>query len=461
MKHLRAHRRAISSLMLVLIAFWQIAQPLQAATVYWDTDGSIVTNDSAVGTGLGGTGNWDLATSNWWDLSSLGLWPNTSDDIAIFSGPFSILPTLRTVTLSSGIMANQLQFYRSGYTLTGGDLTLAGTTPGLYAQMGESVTISSEIKGTVGLTKSGGGSIRLTNASNSYAGTVSIAGGSLIISSEAALGGIGAVNVTSGNPTPSSVSPLGFNGGSLVLDGSAAGFTFSRNLNLEGLGPVGGGGAALLSVGNNTLSGVVTTASSAQTPATFRNTRISSVNGTLTLSGTLNVLGAAGTTITTLGGLNQSGVGNYSLNGILSGTGTLEKSGSGTLFLNPSNTSGFAGRLRISASATGQQSSVRVTSLNDGANTTSVFGTANSGTTSAPIDMNGGILEIRSDASLNFGKNVYQRASSTIFVGQAVGGAGVNGTVTFGNMSFEDNITTTFNSRNGYGVSFTTAPVNW
>jgi autotransporter-associated beta strand protein len=465
MKHLRAQRKIINSLMIVLMAFWQIAQPLQAATFYWDTDGSTGTNDGATGTGLGGAGTWDTTTANWWNAAPLAAWPNLIADRALFTYAYPTtaglvgVPTPLTVTVSSGISANQLSFLRSGYTLTGGDITLGGTTPGLYAQFGESVTISSQILGLAGLTKSGGGSIRLTGT-NTYTGATNITGGTLIINSAAALGGTGTVTVTAGNGTPSNVSVLGFTGGSLLLDGSVGGFTLARDLNLEGRGPIGQNGAALLSIGNNTVSGVVATASSAQTPATFRSTRISSVNGTLTLSGTLNVLGTAGTTITTLGGGNQSGVGNYSLTGILSGTGTLEKSGSGTLFLNPSVTSGFAGRLRVSGSAASGQSTVRVTSLNDGANTTSVFGTANGTTTSAPIDMNGGILEIRSDASLNFGKNVYQRASSTIFVGPGVGGSGVNGTATFGSMSFEDNITNTFNSRNGYGVSFTTAPVN-
>jgi fibronectin-binding autotransporter adhesin len=455
MKQLRSHSLPINLMMIALMLTWQVGQPLQAATYYWDSDGSDSGN-LVDGTNLGGIGTWDIGTPNWWPVPAAAdtTWGNTSADIAIFSGPFSALPTLNTVTLSGALTANQVRFDRSGYTLTGGtSLTLAGANAGLYAQMGESATISSLLAGSDGLLKTGGGAVRLTNPSSNYTGTTTIAGGSLIIDSAAALGGTGAVNITAGNGTPSNVLVLGFTGGALVLDGSAAGFAFARDLNLEGRGPSGQNGAAVLSTGNNTLSGVVTTASSTQTPATFRNTRLTSANGTLTLSGTLNVLGTAGTTITTLGGGNQAGVGNYNLTGVLSGTGTLEKSGGGTLFLNASDTTGFSGRLRVSGSAAVGQSTVRVSSLD-------VFGTANSGTTSAPIDLNGGTLEIRSDSSLNFGKNVYQRTSSTIYVGPAVGGSAVNGTATFGNMSFEDGLTTTFNSRNGYGVSFTTAPVN-
>lgn len=442
--------------------------PVTAADFYWDTDASNSGND-VDGTNLGGTSTWDLLTSNWWPVPSgaLTTWGNTTADRAIFtyefpSTPYAI-PTPFTVTLGSGITANQLLFERSGYTLTGGDLTLAGTTPGLHAKLGESATIASQILGTDGLTKTGGGSIRLTNATNSYTGTTSINNGTLIINSAAALGGTGTVSIITNNNTPLNTGMIGFTGGSLVLDGTSAGFTFSRDVDFEGRGPIGDRGSAILSLGNNTLSGILRSAISPlplSPTASIRNSRINSINGTLTLSGTLNVGGTAGTTITNLGGVNSAGVGDYSLTGVLTGTGTLEKSGAGTLFLNASDTSGFSGRLRVSGSATtGHQSSVRISSLNDVANTTSIFGTANGTTTSAPIDVNGGVLEIRSDSSLNFGKNVYQRASSTIFVGPAVGGAGVNGTVTFGSISYEDNTTLTFNSRNGYGVSFTTAPV--
>ncbi len=162
MKYLRAHRTVIHCLMIVLMASWQIGQPLQAATFYWDADGSAAGN-SITGTNLGGTGAWDTTTTNWWDTTNLVVWPNTNADQAIFSGAFPALgiPTTNTITLSSGIVANKLSFIRSGYTLTGGTLTLDGTTPTLHANLGESATIGSQILGTAGLTKTGGGSVRL------------------------------------------------------------------------------------------------------------------------------------------------------------------------------------------------------------------------------------------------------------------------------------------------------------
>ena len=462
MKQLRAHRTIIHCLMIALLAFWQIGQPLQAATFYWDADEDATGNDTTTGGGLGGTGTWDTSTQNWWDGSASEdeEWPD-GNDIAIFSGPFPLSPyavrVLNTVTLTGLINANQLRFQRSGYTLTGGTLALAGSNAGIHVETGETATIASVIDGTDGLLKTGGGAVRLSGV-NTYTGTTTISNGTLIISDANALGAdSSAIVITESNATPTNLTTIGFPGGTLLLDGSAGGVNLARNINVQGNGAIGRG-AAIVSVGNNTLSGVVSSALGALSPNTFRNTRITSANGTLTFSGTLNAGGTAGTTVTTLGGINSTGVGNYNLTGTLSGTGYLEKAGAGTLFFNPSDSSGFSGRLRISASATGGQSSVRITSVTDGFGN-NIFGTANATGSSATIDLNAGTLEIRSDSSLNFGRNVYTRSTGIIYTGPAAGGAGVNGTTTFGTLQHvisttAATATTTFNSRNGYGVTF-------
>lgn len=447
--------------MLGLTATWQVGQPLMATTFYWDTDGNVAGNVAATGAGLGGSGAWNTAAANWWDTAALTTWLNSSSDEAVFSGAY--LPgvqTLNAVTLSGGITANRVSFNRSGYTLSGSTLTLAGTTPGLYAQFGESATIDSVIDGTGGLLKMGGGSIRL-NGANTYSGPTVIGGGSLIINNAASLGGTGTVNITAGNGTSSNALVLGLTGGSLVLDGTAGGFTFARNLNIEGRGPSGQNGAALLSIGNNTVSGQINAAFSTQTPVTVRNTRINSVNGTLTLSGGLNAAATAlVTTVTTLGGGNTTGIGNFILNGPLSGLGLLEKTGSGTLFLNPSSASGFTGTLRMNASAASGQSTVRIS-------TPLVLGT-NVGTgANSVIDLNTGFLEVRMNApSLQAGAspaaaNVYSRNStnSNFYVGHATGSSLVNETLSLGQFGYAAGALTTFISRDGYGITFGTAPV--
>ncbi len=430
MKTLRRHRRILNSLLAFLVVSWQIGQPLQAATLTWTG-----TTDAT----------WNTAT-NW----SGGV-PTAADD-AVFGT--LIPPTGASITLAAGSLANSL-LLSNDYTLNGGDLTLTGG--GIRIDRGQWVNLNSQLSGTSGLTLTGGGSLRLSNDLNDYTGTTTVANGTLVISSLAQLGAsTSAVVVTVDNPVPGSTALRGYGAGSLYLDGSAAGINFTRDLSLQGRGPINDNGAALVSLGNNTLAGAI----NLNTPTTGTvglNTRLTAANGTLTLAGPVNIAGTAGTTVATLGGANQAGPNFYQFTGSLSGTGTLDKSGGGTLFFNPSSTATFNGTLRVSGSAANGQSTVRITS-------SGVLGNRTANSTGSVIDMNGGILEVRMDSpvfTVNTGAaaNVYQRASSTMVADHAPGGATVNGTVTFGEMPFEDNLTTTFNSRNGYSMTFSAAPV--
>lgn len=116
----RRRSRLPAILLTVVVSAWQICQPLQAATYYWDTDGSDSGN-LVDGTNVGGSGAWDTTASNWWPVpaGALTTWGNTSSDIAIFGGPLVSVPAAVTVSLASGITSNQVQFQRSGYTLSG------------------------------------------------------------------------------------------------------------------------------------------------------------------------------------------------------------------------------------------------------------------------------------------------------------------------------------------------------
>jgi autotransporter-associated beta strand protein len=417
----------------------------KAANLYWDANGTTP--------GTGDSGNWDNSSAFWsttsagTDASIIGSF--SSADIAYFTG------TAGTATLTGPITIGGLVFNGADFTVTGDTLTLAASSgaPTISVTSGNVATLSSIVAGTSGLTKSGAGVLRLTNANNSYTGVTTISAGVLVISSADALGdATSAISILTTNQVPSSTNLYSFDAGSLMLDGSAAGFELARNINFEGRGPLGDRASAILSIGNNTLSGTLTSAVSPLSPVTFRNSRINSVNGTLTLSGSLVSQGTATQTFLNLGGINTAGVGNFNLTGILSGSGSIEKSGGGTLFLNPSSATGFTGTVRVGGSATGAQSSIRVTS-------TGVFG-ANTGTNAnAAIDMNGGVLELLSSGDLNFnaltgGKNVYLRDNSTFYTGPAAGGDTINGLATFGTFRLAANRTGTFNSRNGYGMAF-------
>src|SRR5258707_5879630 len=85
-----------------------------AGFLYWDGD-SNPANDSYLGTGLGGLGQWNTSTQNWWNGSADVAWSNTAPlSTAVFTG------TPGVVTLAVPITAANLVFNTGGYTIAGG-----------------------------------------------------------------------------------------------------------------------------------------------------------------------------------------------------------------------------------------------------------------------------------------------------------------------------------------------------
>src|SRR5439155_17530529 len=82
-------RHALISLARMAMALTALAgfgRAVQAGTLFWDTDGSIVGNNASSGANLGGSGTWNNTDTNWWD-SSFGMlqgWTDGSD--AVFWG---------------------------------------------------------------------------------------------------------------------------------------------------------------------------------------------------------------------------------------------------------------------------------------------------------------------------------------------------------------------------------------
>lgn len=159
-----------------------------AADRYWDPNATAV--------GRGGAGTWNT-TSSLWSPSGDGVsgpysaWSNGTLDKAIFGG------TAGTVTLGTPITANGLTFETSGYVLNSGTLTLGGTTPTITTNTSATATINSILAGTAGLTKAGAGTLSL-NGVNTFTGNVILAAGTLSVNSDAALGAASNRVTTSG-----------------------------------------------------------------------------------------------------------------------------------------------------------------------------------------------------------------------------------------------------------------------
>ena len=384
--------------------------------------------------GSGADFSWDNGL-NW----SLNAEPISTDDV-IFVKPIpnpNALANPDVITLTTGSVANSLSFF-APYTLTGGDLAL--TTGRIRVTIGNASTIASMLTGSGGLLKLNDGALFLTNAANNYTGTTRIEEGSVVVTSQGALGSDTSAVVVSGNTT------RGSGGGSLVI-GSAnnnlAGGTFTRDLALTG-GGASGDGAAFISVGNNIITGNIVTGGNpaglnpvSGTAFTASGTRLAATFGTTTVNGLLTIEPTGQAT-------EFTGNGNWIVNSNITGLGNLTKTGNGLLVLTGNNS--FGGILTSSGGY------VRVSSAaNLGANVGN-----------GAITTNAGRTEFRSDAPDFTTATRWTQGTSTfasnIYLDRAVGGSGINQTVTMGLLTLTTSTNArslVVNGRNGYGMTFT------
>jgi len=81
-------------------------------------------------------------------------------------------------------------FNTTGYTVTGGTLTVGGAAPRSTTSAGITSTIGSSIAGSAGLTKAGTGTLTLTGA-NGYSGGRRISAGTLQVGNGGTTGQLG------------------------------------------------------------------------------------------------------------------------------------------------------------------------------------------------------------------------------------------------------------------------------
>ncbi len=277
--------RSITSILLVVILSASTASQVSADLYYWDANSS--------GSDIGSTGTWDFADppfspgSDLWRFGSatglLGKWQNSGDDIdAVLAGVTGTITLDANVTIyvNDITVAPDTPGVYSIAGVSGAALYLRGkTTPVVDVASGSTLTITSGVRGLLGLTKTGSGILALDSAiavPNQLFGGVTISTGTLQLGS----------------------SQTTNNGAAQVLRSNAV-----------YLAP----GTFLTSIGSNQTNSEIRIG-----PLSGGGTVTPNANGALTLI--VSADASFGGTVTTTGGLNVRGLGSVqTFTGSLSG----------------------------------------------------------------------------------------------------------------------------------------------
>ncbi len=345
----------------------------QAATRYWD-GGTVDIVADGDGASQGGAGTWNTTIQNWDQGAGLPhvAWVNANLDDAVFGTSGG------TVTLNTGITARNLTFDVAGYTVTGNTLTLDGATPTVTVTA--NATISSILAGSAGLTVAGPSASVLTlSATNTFSGPLVIDTATLSVPACASTGntalGAGSGSITlqngatlrlTGSYNPANNTKLFTiastngtfdvgTGATLTLD-DANQLTLTGRLTKTGAGTLFLGGTAVTGAGGITVTGGTLTlntgdANLGDVPAVFDPANLTLSGGTFRNNNNDITLHAnRGITLGTGGGVFNIGWSRaITVNGAVTGPGSLTKIDSATLVLNGANN--YAGETKISAGA--------------------------------------------------------------------------------------------------------------
>jgi fibronectin-binding autotransporter adhesin len=214
------------SVPIAIASLFLLSTAANAANYTWDSDGVDPPSD--------GAGNWDpVGGTNWSDGVTLGPWGNTTNDIAIFGVANGAAGTINV----GSVIANGITFNPPGsgsYTLTGGTITLGGTSPTITSNA--AAAINSTIAGASSLIKAGAGTLNLSG-NNTYTGTTRIDGGILNVATLANYGSDSSI----GNRSLAQESAAGdniglwFRGGTLQYTGTTAQST-DRHMRISNAG---------------------------------------------------------------------------------------------------------------------------------------------------------------------------------------------------------------------------------
>ncbi|WP_374562614.1 putative Ig domain-containing protein [Ideonella sp.] len=266
-----------------------------------------------------------------------------------------VLPDDTTITLGSGVTSGAGDTLdlgdADGLTITGSTLTLGGALT-ITNDSGDSATLASTLAGSATLTMSGDGTLVLASTINevSFSGDVALDGGTVSIGDDDALGSGtlqfdgGTLDVTTASATVDNDMVIGSGGGTLHagVDWTASGVVSgSGTLDKTGAGALTLSGTSAHTGATQVVDGALAVASDANLGS-----------GTLTLDGGQLTVSNAGTIDNDIaigaGGAVVDNANALTLSGALTGAGTLDLVGTGTLTLtNAANASGFSGATRV------------------------------------------------------------------------------------------------------------------
>ncbi|MEI6676683.1 MAG: autotransporter-associated beta strand repeat-containing protein [Verrucomicrobiota bacterium] len=343
----------------------------------------------------GGTGNWDsaLTDTSRWGAAQNTLWTSGAggSNVAVFNVSGS-----PTITVGAGkVWTNGITFTQTA-TISSSTINLAGTTPTIT--LGAKGVITSALAGSNGVTvTSTGGTARdlnLSGASTGLSGAWHLGAGVRVMAQSNSAFGTGAVYLDSTSANVDfgvSVGAITVANDFYIKGANQGGALFIRNGSTISGAVHLTGNATILTLGANTISGVISNDVAGTLTLDFSNTlssmKLSNAN---TYTGTTSFTSAAGTLILananavqnstlltdstkagiafdstvaskifTIGGLSgshnialqdnagspaaiEARVGNNNANttysGVLSGAGSLTKIGAGTLTLSNANT---------------------------------------------------------------------------------------------------------------------------
>ncbi|MFM8496354.1 MAG: beta strand repeat-containing protein, partial [Planctomycetia bacterium] len=347
---MRAGRGLLAAWTMVLVV---AVAPLSAqAQVTWDA------NTTTSGP-QDGSGTWSTSDANWWNGTTDVVWPNLTTSSAIIGANNG---AAGTITTSGSLTLNAITFNTPGsgaYTLTGGTLGFAGSSPTITANA--NATIGSAITSGAGLTKSGTGTLTLSGIVSNTAGTMTINRGAVTLTGTLTNTASGQFNIG------------GSNGGLLTIAGGSMSTSWSNARAIVIAPGVTQSGTIAVSSGALSASGLLISEDSGGNGVfTQSGGTVSIGGGNLWLSGNTSSLTVSG------GSFTNNNATQFAVGTTNPSTSTISVSGSGSITLGTLSwgnfsRNGFTATLNVGDGTAG--GTFQVNSISSGA--TSVASTIN------------------------------------------------------------------------------------